>query len=97
MCIYSRCKALVFIALFAPVAELGFAAEDSTKPVFVLSQEEFIRQRTVMIDDLGKKIELMQKARECAEKSTTPVAFQACNQAFADGIRAHMAEQAKRN
>lgn len=96
MCIYSRCKSLVFVAIFFPVTGLGFASEDSTKPVFVLSQEEFVRQRTVMIDDLGKKIELMQQARGCAETATTPVAFQACNQAFADGIRVHMAEQEKK-
>lgn len=96
MCIHSRCNAIFLVAILAPMAELGYAAEDSTKPVFVLSQEEFVRQRTVMIDDLGKKIELMQQARECAETATTPVAFQACNQAFADGIRAHMAEQAKK-
>lgn len=95
MCIYTRLQAIVLVAILSPGVELTFAAEDSTKPVFVLSQEEFVRQRAVMIDDLGKKIELMQQAQRCAEKATTPVAFQACNQAFADGIRAHMAEQAK--
>lgn len=62
----------------------------------LLSQENFEKQRETMIKDLGEKIVLMQQARECAEKSSTPVAFQACNQAFLEGIQAHMAEMKKR-
>ncbi len=70
---------------------------DASPPqgTILLSQEEFEKQRETMIKDLGKKITLMQEARKCAEKSSTPVAFQACNQAFLEGIQAHIAEMKK--
>jgi len=68
------------------------AGADSSQPTSVLSQDDFVKQRQFMLKDLARKMALMQEARTCAEKSTTPVAFQDCNQAFLDGIRAQMSE-----
>jgi hypothetical protein len=89
---------IAFLAVFLPLAVAWSGpcfsvANDSGQATVVLSQEDFVKQRAFMLKDLDRKIELMQKARTCAEKSATPSDFQACNQALGDGIRAHMAEQ----
>lgn len=67
---------------------------------FVLSEAEFQKQRTFMLDDLAIKIKLLQTARTCAQKAKTPVEFSACTNNLQDGIRASAkppADHAKSN
>ena len=85
----------VFLFLSVALNVPCFSADNnSPQATVVLSQEDFVKQREFMLKDLAKKMALMQEARKCAEKSATPAAFQACNQALVDGIRAQMSEQA---
>ena len=86
----------VFFSLAAFWSPSCFPADaPAPQGTILLSQEAFEKQRETMLRDLEKKIVLMQQAKDCAEKSTTPVAFQACNQAFLEGVQAHIAEMKK--
>ena len=84
----------LFVTLALSVAPPVFSAEkEASAPAeFVLSQEEFVRQRKFMLSDLDRKITLLQAARACADKSSTPDSFVACNKTLNAGIAAHMGE-----
>ena len=92
----TSCKIQALTMIFSLAARWSpycFSADAPATPgTILLSQEAFEKQRETMVSDLGKKITLMQQAKGCAEKSATPVAFQACNQTFLEGVQAHIAE-----
>ena len=86
------------LSFSAVLSQPCFAADETPPPAnFVLLQEDFLKQREFMIMDLGRKIKLMQEARVCAKKSSSPVAFQACNKILVDGIRVQKADPKKTN
>lgn len=74
------------------VSSQAFAADSpEPKPApAVLSEEEFQKQRTFMLEDLALRIKVFQTAHACAEKAETSVAFAACNQELRDSMLAHI-------
>lgn len=81
---------LASLTLLSVSGQVFAAVEAQTQgsAEFVLSEAEFQKQRSFMLEDLAIKIKLLQTARTCAQKAKTPVEFSTCTNNLQDGIRA---------
>lgn len=52
----------------------------------LLSEQEFKRQKELMISDTAAKITILQAANSCAKAATTPKDFSICNQELREAI-----------
>lgn len=79
---------LLFVAIFS----MACSAHATSEPVELsvttplLSENEFLLQKELMIKDTATKVQVLQAAHDCAKAAETPAAFAECNKALREAI-----------